>query len=92
MGEQDSSATIEFANLPRLLRGDELLVLNNTRVIPARLFAHREGVSAQIAEGGKEAKLGCFRRASRCVWFGIYGTTTGKLSCGRGEKFESARG
>src|SRR5580704_7649888 len=27
-----------FVDLPNLLRGDELIVLNNTRVIPARLF------------------------------------------------------
>ena len=31
-----------FANLPARLRGDELIVLNNARVIPARLFARRE--------------------------------------------------
>src|SRR5271155_4425248 len=36
-----------FADLPNLLRGDELLVLNNTRVIPARLFGRRAGVHAQ---------------------------------------------
>jgi S-adenosylmethionine:tRNA ribosyltransferase-isomerase len=33
-----------FADLPGLLRGDELLVLNNARVIPARLFGRRLGV------------------------------------------------
>ena len=33
-----------FAELPSLLRGDELIVLNNARVIPARLFGHRLGV------------------------------------------------
>jgi S-adenosylmethionine:tRNA ribosyltransferase-isomerase len=33
-----------FAELPRLLRGDELIVLNNARVIPARLFGRRTGV------------------------------------------------
>lgn len=33
-----------FADLPDLLRGDELLVLNNARVIPARLFGRRLGV------------------------------------------------
>src|SRR5204863_10186119 len=33
-----------FAELPNLLRGDELVVLNNTRVIPARLFGRRAGV------------------------------------------------
>ena len=32
-----------FSQLPTLLRGDELLVLNNTRVIPARLFGWRGG-------------------------------------------------
>jgi len=36
-----------FAELPELLRGDELMVVNNARVIPARLFARRKGVSAQ---------------------------------------------
>src|SRR5712692_6450619 len=33
-----------FAELPSLLRGDELIVLNNARVIPARLFGRRAGV------------------------------------------------
>lgn len=33
--------------LPERLRGDELLVINNAKVIPARLFGHREGVGAQ---------------------------------------------
>lgn len=33
-----------FAEVPSLLRGDELLVLNNARVIPARLFGRRMGV------------------------------------------------
>jgi S-adenosylmethionine:tRNA ribosyltransferase-isomerase len=36
-----------FSDLPDLLRGDELLVLNNARVIPARLFGHRAGVHSQ---------------------------------------------
>lgn len=36
-----------FAELPDLLRGDELLVFNNTRVLPARLFGHRTGVHSQ---------------------------------------------
>jgi S-adenosylmethionine:tRNA ribosyltransferase-isomerase len=36
-----------FAEFPRLLRGDELLVFNNTRVIPARLFGRRAGVHSQ---------------------------------------------
>lgn len=32
-----------FKDFPSLLRGDELLVLNNARVIPARLFGRRVG-------------------------------------------------
>jgi S-adenosylmethionine:tRNA ribosyltransferase-isomerase len=36
-----------FSELPELLRGDELLVLNNVRVLPARLFGHRAGVRSQ---------------------------------------------
>ena len=36
-----------FAEFPSLLRGDELLVINNARVIPARLFGRRVGVHSQ---------------------------------------------
>lgn len=38
-----------FAEFPNLLHGDELLVLNNARVIPARLFGRRAGVHSQPA-------------------------------------------
>jgi len=37
----------QFAALPDLVTGDELLVLNNARVLPARLFGRRAGVHAQ---------------------------------------------
>ena len=36
-----------FRELPDLLRGDELIVINNVRVIPARLFGKRTGLHAQ---------------------------------------------
>lgn len=36
-----------FAELPGLLAGNELLVLNNARVIPARLLGRRAGVRSQ---------------------------------------------
>jgi S-adenosylmethionine:tRNA ribosyltransferase-isomerase len=36
-----------FFSLPDLLRGDELIVVNNARVIPARLFGRREGVRSE---------------------------------------------
>jgi len=38
-----------FRELPLLLRGDELIVLNNARVFPARLFGRRRGVHARPA-------------------------------------------
>lgn len=36
-----------FRDLPGLLRGDELVVLNNARVFPARLFGRRRGLRAR---------------------------------------------
>jgi S-adenosylmethionine:tRNA ribosyltransferase-isomerase len=36
-----------FRELPDLLRGDELIVVNNTRVLPARLFGRRAGIHAE---------------------------------------------
>jgi S-adenosylmethionine:tRNA ribosyltransferase-isomerase len=36
-----------FTALPDLLRGDELIVVNNARVIPARLFGRREGIRSE---------------------------------------------
>jgi S-adenosylmethionine:tRNA ribosyltransferase-isomerase len=43
-----------FTELPELLRGDELLVINNARVIPARLFGRRRGDKSEPA--GKQAR------------------------------------
>lgn len=37
----------QFRELPDVLRGDELVVINNARVVPARLFGRRGGVHAQ---------------------------------------------
>jgi S-adenosylmethionine:tRNA ribosyltransferase-isomerase len=36
-----------FREFPELLRPDDLLVFNNTKVLPARLFGHRSGSRAQ---------------------------------------------
>jgi S-adenosylmethionine:tRNA ribosyltransferase-isomerase len=36
-----------FRDFPDLLRPDDLLVLNNTKVFPARLYGHRSGKRAQ---------------------------------------------
>jgi S-adenosylmethionine:tRNA ribosyltransferase-isomerase len=37
----------QFRDLPELLRSGDLLVFNNTRVFPARLYGRREGARAQ---------------------------------------------
>ena len=42
----------QFRDLPELLRGDELVVLNNARVLPARLFGRREGIHATLPGKG----------------------------------------
>lgn len=44
-----------FRDLPGLLRAGDLLVLNNTRVFPARLFARRAGVRAQAVSARNPA-------------------------------------
>jgi S-adenosylmethionine:tRNA ribosyltransferase-isomerase len=37
----------QFREFPSLLQGNELIVLNNARVLPARLFGRRAGIHAQ---------------------------------------------
>ncbi|MGC2110532.1 MAG: S-adenosylmethionine:tRNA ribosyltransferase-isomerase, partial [Candidatus Korobacteraceae bacterium] len=46
-----------FRDFPDLLRPGDLLVLNNTRVLPARLYGHRSGSRAQrVSEQNPAAK------------------------------------
>ena len=49
---QDSFADRSFADLPSLLNPGDLLVLNDSRVIPARLFAHRMNSRGQQEPSG----------------------------------------
>ena len=63
LGERDASRMLllrretggwedrQFRELPDLLRGDELVVVNNVRVLPARLLGRRAGIRA--AEPGR---------------------------------------
>ncbi len=44
-----------FRELPDLLRPDDLVVFNNTRVFPARLLGHRSGERAQPISGRNPA-------------------------------------
>lgn len=50
---QDTWEDHAFSELPTLVRGDELLVVNNAKVIPARLFGRRRGDKSEPA--GKQA-------------------------------------
>jgi len=45
----------QFRDFPDLLRPDDLLVLNNSRVFPARLYGHRSGANAQPLGPGNPA-------------------------------------
>jgi S-adenosylmethionine:tRNA ribosyltransferase-isomerase len=45
-----------FKELPARLKGNELVVVNNARVIPARLFARRVGVRAESI--GSDSRIG----------------------------------
>src|SRR5215831_20847422 len=38
---------LKFAEFPKLLRPDDLLVVNNSRVFPARLYGRRAGLRSQ---------------------------------------------
>ena len=40
--EQDSINDLTFSDLPQILRKDDLLILNNTKVLPARLLGSKE--------------------------------------------------
>lgn len=45
----------QFTDLPELLRAGDLLILNDSRVLPARLFARRTGIAIQ--EGQPAARI-----------------------------------
>jgi S-adenosylmethionine:tRNA ribosyltransferase-isomerase len=47
----------QFVQFPSLLRGDELIVLNNARVIPARLFGRRLGMHGVSASNDAQSEL-----------------------------------
>ena len=63
-----------FTELPEILRQNDVLVRNNTRVIPARLIGHR------LATGGKWEGL-FLRECNRGTWE-ILATSRGKPALG----------
>jgi S-adenosylmethionine:tRNA ribosyltransferase-isomerase len=46
--QSGAARDLTFCDFPGLLRPDDLLVLNNTRVFPARLYGRRSGAKAQF--------------------------------------------
>lgn len=44
-----------FRDFPELLRSDDLVVFNNTRVFPARLYGRRKGLRAQVVSSRNPA-------------------------------------
>ncbi|HEY8715661.1 MAG TPA: tRNA preQ1(34) S-adenosylmethionine ribosyltransferase-isomerase QueA [Candidatus Acidoferrum sp.] len=63
-----------FSELPSLLRGDELVVVNNARVIPARLLGRRVGPKALPggSEGGEgEIEILLSRQLDENKWEGL---------------------
>src|SRR5262249_32250930 len=63
----------QFVDLPKLLRSGDLLVLNDTRVLPARLFGRRERTGGQWE--------GLFLATFRDLWV-LTCQTGGKWSAG----------
>ena len=58
-GASGTLADLQFVDLPRLLRAGDLLVFNDTRVVPARLHGHKdtggrvEILLERVIEGGR---------------------------------------
>ncbi len=51
----------QFREFPELLRPNDLLVFNNTKVLPARLYGHRSGSRAQQVSGQNQASRNFLR-------------------------------
>ena len=62
--ERDSLADHSIADLPRLLASGDLLVVNDTRVIPARLDGRRDAVAVEVTLHKRHAP-GCWRAFAR---------------------------
>ena len=68
LGERDASRMLlldrvsgewedkQFRELPKLLRGDELVVVNNVKVLPARLFGRRIGIHSETPGHNNSAR------------------------------------
>ena len=58
-----------FSDFPSFLRQGDLVVLNNTRVIPARVFSDDGRIELLFLEAVRENTWKCLvNRAARCGW------------------------
>jgi S-adenosylmethionine:tRNA ribosyltransferase-isomerase len=71
-GEQARLVDAMFRDLPELLRAGDLLVLNDSRVLPGRLFAARAGkaetIEVLLVEEVQDRELGTGNRQQGLVW------------------------
>jgi S-adenosylmethionine:tRNA-ribosyltransferase-isomerase (queuine synthetase) len=74
-----------FIEFPDLLRSDDLLVVNNSRVFPARLFGHRSGRRAQPLSPIQRPKTFCAAGWKCCSLEGR-ARSSGKRWCVQEEK------
>ena len=68
LGERDASRMLlldrvsgawedkQFRDLSKLLRGDELVIVNNVKVVPARLFGRRAGIHSETPGRNNSAR------------------------------------
>jgi S-adenosylmethionine:tRNA ribosyltransferase-isomerase len=52
----DTLQDYQFRDFPDMLRGDELIVINNARVLPARVFGRRMGIRSEKAGKSSPAR------------------------------------
>lgn len=57
-----------FADLPEMLRAGDLLVLNDSRVLPARLFARRTGIAMQAGQPAARIEVLLTEEAAPREW------------------------
>lgn len=81
-------------DLPNLLRPGDLLVLNNTKVIPARLFGRRGEAKVEVTlhkriEGEKGQSWACFAKPAKKLRVGDAFTIADDFTATVQEKYES---
>jgi S-adenosylmethionine:tRNA ribosyltransferase-isomerase len=71
----------QFRDFPDLLRPDDLLVINNTRVFPARLYGRRSGAKSQPLSSGNPASRNFLRGAIEVLLTGQLSQDPNEWEC-----------